>query len=52
MLNMDAFFFLNSNHEQHTGMQNTFQNMQSLQLEIALISVQYKIICFGEATPL
>jgi hypothetical protein len=28
-------------HEQHERMQNTFEKMQHLQLEIALMSVQY-----------
>ena len=40
--------FVKSIHEQHERMQNTFQNMQHLQLEIALMSVQYYIYRYRE----
>ena len=39
--------FLKSTPGQHERMQNTFlKNMQNLQLEIALISVQYQIYIY------
>ena len=40
--------FLKSTHEQHERMQNTFQKMQNLQLEIALMCVQYQIHIYRE----
>ena len=40
--------FVKSTHEQHERMQHTFQKMQNLQLEIALLSVQYQIYTFRE----
>ena len=49
MFNLDMFF-LRSIHEQHERMQNTFQKMQNLQLEIALMSVQYQIHIFRETS--
>ena len=39
-------FFFESTHELHERMQNMFQKMQNLQLEIALMSVQYQIHIF------
>ena len=40
--------FVKSTHEQHERMHNTFQRMQNVQLEIALMSVQYQIHIFRE----
>ena len=43
MFNLDILLFLKNTLEQHERMQNIFQKMQNLQLEIALTSVQYQI---------
>ena len=43
MFNLDILLFLKNTLGQHERMQNIFQKMQNLQLEIALTSVQYQI---------